>query len=267
MAESVVTFFLEKLSDLITQKANLLTGVDGQINSLRNELELICSFLKDADARRNENERTRVWVNQVRDVTYDAEDVIDEFILKIERQRRRRTVGVVGSFKSCLGSTNQLKTRHDVGLQIAQIKGRVDEIFANKSKYGIQLLQGEASSSMNQGLSWKPRRSPVVEEVDVVGIEDDAKMLVTQLIQGEVRLHVLSIVGMGGLGKTTLAKKVYNTIDVSRHFDCSAWISLSQEFRFREVFVGIVKQVRVLGEEEEKKLEKKDDEEMGEELF
>ncbi|KAJ4967893.1 hypothetical protein NE237_014594 [Protea cynaroides] len=207
MAESIVTFFIEKLSDLVTREASLLTGVDEQVDSLRNELEWIRSFLKDVDGKRKDNERARLWVNQVRSISYDAENVIDEFIFKVERQRQRgRGIGCIGSSCTCYGRNFQVKLLHDLGNQ---------EVSANKSKYGIETLQfGEPSSSSQQSLSRRQRRPPVVEEVDVVGMEDETEMQVRQLIHGEPRLFVLSIVGMGGLGKTTLAKKVYNSNEV-----------------------------------------------------
>ncbi|KAF8389357.1 hypothetical protein HHK36_026051 [Tetracentron sinense] len=266
MAEGVVTFFLQKLSDLIERKANLLCGVDEQVNSLRAELEWIRSFLKDADGKRKENERARVWVNQVRDVAYDAEDVIDEFILKVESQRGR-SLGVIGSLRSSVRSTNKLKTLHEVRIQIEKIKRRVKEISENRLRYGIEALEPSSRISNNQGWSSsKQKRVAVVEEANAVGIEDDAKMLVRKLVEGETRLSVVSIVGMGGLGKTTLAKKVYNSTDVRQHFECRAWISLSQEYRVREVLDEIIKQVRLVGEGEKEKRGEMNEQELGKEV-
>ena len=65
---------------------------------------------------------------------------------------------------------------------------------------------------------------------------------------------VLSIVGMGGLGKTTLAKKVYNEREVQEHFDCKAWVYVSQEFRSKEILLDIARQVMSPDDEEKRKL-------------
>ena len=86
MAESIVTFFLEKLTDLLSQEAFLLSRVEEQVKLLSNELEWMRLFLKDADAKRRYDPRIKLWVSQIRDVTYDAEDVIDRFMFEMNNQ-------------------------------------------------------------------------------------------------------------------------------------------------------------------------------------
>ena len=89
MAETI-TFFVDKLSNLVVQEASLFGGVEEQISLLRNELEWISLFLEEASATSNDGRRLKLWMNQIRDAAYDAEDVIDEFIVRLEHQRQRR---------------------------------------------------------------------------------------------------------------------------------------------------------------------------------
>ena len=65
--------------------------------------------------------------------------------------------------------------------------------------------------------------------------------LVKQLIEGSSQLNVVSIIGMGGLGKTTLAKKIYNNNYVKNYFDFRCWVCVSQEHRIREQLLKILK--------------------------
>ena len=86
-----------------------------------------------------------------------------------------------------------------------------------------------------------------------MGIEDGTEVVMQMLMKGKMRRAVVFIVGMGGLGKTTLAKKVYNYSDVKQHFDCHAWVYVSQEFKAREILLGIAYCVMSLHDDEKKK--------------
>ncbi|WKA05100.1 hypothetical protein VitviT2T_023085 [Vitis vinifera] len=251
MAESIVTFFLEKLTDLLSQEAFLLSRVEEQVKLLSNELEWMRLFLKDADAKRRYDPRIKLWVSQIRDVTYDAEDVIDRFMFEMNHQQQ-------GSLK-CLKFL-KLRFVHKLESRIREINTKIEKIMANKSRYGVETLP--AASSSNEAVPHKEKRAPIVE-VNVVGIQEDAKSVKQNLLNGEMRRAVVSIVGMGGLGKTTLAKKVYNDNDVRQCFDCHAWIYVSQEYTIRELLLGVAVCVRILSEEERSKM---DESELGDRL-
>ncbi|XP_042509196.1 disease resistance protein RPP13-like [Macadamia integrifolia] len=147
------------------------------------------------------------------------------------------------------------------GNQLEDIKRRIGEISANKSKYGIESFEtGETSARLDNGLARKRRRDTVEEEVDVVGFEEDIEELATLLIEEESQQPLLvSIVGTGGLGKTTLAKKVYDEIDVKKTFDSCAWIYVSQEHQLKDLLSKAIAQLMMLKKEE---LEKKNEEDL-----
>ncbi|XVE50715.1 hypothetical protein DITRI_Ditri01bG0185600 [Diplodiscus trichospermus] len=88
MAESVVSYAVETIGELITNEAIYLWGVEEQVNRLQRELKWMQSFIKDANSRQGENERLRLWVEEIRDLAYHADDVVEYFALKIGSKRK-----------------------------------------------------------------------------------------------------------------------------------------------------------------------------------
>ncbi|XP_058113013.1 disease resistance protein RPP8-like [Magnolia sinica] len=247
--ESIAQFAIQKLNDFVRKEADLLLGVDEQIISLRTKLEWMRAFLKNAHRMRIENELFKLWVSQIREVAYDAEDVIDSYIFNIEKKRRGETsAGLMRFISSFAGCIKDIPAIHDVGKKILNLEKRLGDIKENISQYDVGniLVGGEASSSSNQSQLRRGKMAPIVEEADVVDFEDETKTLVRQLTEGDARRAVISITGMGGIGKTTLAKKVYNDIHVKKSFDFHAWVYVSQQYLVRELLLSIIKCFRAL---------------------
>ncbi|XP_020524332.1 putative disease resistance RPP13-like protein 2 [Amborella trichopoda] len=98
MADPVVSFLLQKLDKLLTEEVQLLGGVKDDIQWIKDELQIMKPFLNDADKIRERDSVVDAWVAQVRDVVYDAEDVLDNFILRIANIKRRGFIAALDSF-------------------------------------------------------------------------------------------------------------------------------------------------------------------------
>ncbi|XXG71010.1 hypothetical protein AAC387_Pa07g0360 [Persea americana] len=231
-SEAVVPYIVGKLGDLLIQEAQLLFGVREGIEGIKNELEWMQRFLKDADSKQNTNALVKKWVSDIRDVSYEIEDVIETFIYS---QRRRH--GLVGRVKKGI---SEPQTRHKVGKQIEQIKQKIGDISRRRDDYCIRDInegRQEASSS-RQSLEEGRRFSALLEEPEVVGQQEEISTLKKQLINGEQRRCVISIFGMGGSGKTTLAREVYH--NVKNDFDCHAFVCISQQYEMKDVLIRVI---------------------------
>ncbi|XP_058114506.1 putative disease resistance protein At1g50180 [Magnolia sinica] len=256
IVESVVELLLQKIADPIIREAIFLHGVGDQVEWLEAEFKRMQCFLEDADAKQEGDRRVKGWVGNVRDVAYDAEDVIDTFLFKVVTLRR---TGFVGCIKRYACIFNELIARHQVGSKIERIKSKIRKISESRSTYGIENIgQGAGTSSAGRSHQEWRLTSPLSQETDFVGFEKELEMLVSQLTEGELRRCVVSVVGMGGLGKTTLVKKLYNADTVKKHFHIHAWISVSQEYSARDLLQTITKRCMVLSKEQLKLVEKMD---------
>ncbi|XP_059462093.1 toMV resistance protein Tm-2(GCR236)-like [Corylus avellana] len=241
--DNVVTGLIESLAGLLRDEAKFLAGVEDTVNSLSGDLDFINSFLKKSEGKRND-EIVRVVVRQIKKVANEAEDIIDDFIVKVAEYRRKCVI------RRILHAPAHAMMLRNVGSKIVDIKKRIEEIYNNnKEMYGIERDEATVNAFEEEAMQ-RLRRE--VEEDDVVGFDHDSTTLVDQLTKGDPKLDVISIIGMGGLGKTTLARKIYNKLSVKGHFDSYVWVTVSQDFRIMELLLEIVKELRI-------KLEKNSD--------
>ncbi|XP_042504391.1 putative disease resistance protein At1g59780 isoform X2 [Macadamia integrifolia] len=201
MAESVIISFSQRLHVMIIEEYKFLHRVQEQVVSLRDELQWISSFLRDAEMQGKRNERVELWVSQIRDLAYDAEDALDIFILNVMWLRKR-------NIRWLIKYPARLITLHKLGSQIEGINKRIERISTYKSKYAIDNLDDKESLGKDVALNER-RSAPNVEQDDVVGFDSQseavAKMLLRQEEEEEeeedsakVVGHVVSIVGMSG---------------------------------------------------------------------
>ena len=256
MAEAILFCALKRIGDLLIQQADFLGKVGDDVQLLQTELRRMQCFLKDASARQEEDQKIRNWVAEIRDVAYDAEDVVESYILKVVF-RRGRSIHTIG---------NILAT-WEVGSEIEDIKAKISNLTRSLETYGIRpIREGDDSRFAYEGRQQLRRTYSHLVEDDVVGLEDKTKELVTLLVKEE-RYQVISICGMGGLGKTTLARKVYHQSEVRRHFDSFAWAYISQQCQARDVFQGVLINLTSPTKEEKKLILQLRDEELVKKLY
>jgi len=234
----------------------MIRGVPKEVADMKNELESIENSINNADRMTEaEEDNTRdgikVKIRQLREASFRIQDVIDEYMICEGQQPHDPGCAAL------LHETNDFFKTKILRLQIAykiqDIKSLVSAMKDTSGKnHGFlqiksSLTQGSSSSAANENTILNNlREAPFyIGEAQVVGFEAPRVELVNLLIKGREELTVVSVVGMGGQGKTTLAKIVFDSKEVIEYFDCRVWITASRhavEGFLRDILQNIYKQ-------------------------
>lgn len=237
MAESPVMFLLEKLTGVLQEEVQLLRGLRTDVQFIKDELERLKVTLRVADKLEDKDPELKVWVKQLRDVAQDMEDAIDEFTLRLVNHQGH---GPNSSLNNLVAYIKSVKARHRIASEIQDIRSRVETISKGRlsiAETGSNSSRGYTSRLDSQG------DALLLEEADLVGVDKPKKQLIEMLFKEEAGRMVIPIFGMGGLGKTTLAKQVYEDPKVKKRFRMHAWVTVSQTFKMNEVLRDLVQQL------------------------
>ncbi|XXG41250.1 hypothetical protein AAC387_Pa01g1755 [Persea americana] len=235
----IVQMTLEKLTTHLMQEAASIWGLKKEVNKLSNTLTTIQSVLYDAEQRQMREEALRKWLTDLKYAAYDAEDVLDEFSYQALRFEivNEGEIKVCGFFLSCVHS-NPVFFRREIGRRIKDVRERLDEITKDRADFHLKVCD-EHHIYGEVGKREKPQTSSLIDENDVFGREGD-KMKITEILMSDGDLSVIPVVGMGGLGKTTLVQLVYNDNIVKQHFEMRMWVCVGEDFDVRRITRAII---------------------------
>ncbi|VAI94314.1 unnamed protein product [Triticum turgidum subsp. durum] len=252
----VLDAFASYLADLLTQvdaeDLGMLIGTSDEIEKMGDKLHDLKNFLTDADRRNITDKSVQEWVGQLKRAIYEAADILDLCQLKVvESGTSHVNVGCFDPLVFCMqsfrGCFNPLllcmknpSHAHDIGTRIKALNQRLDTIKEQSVAFGFINLGSNEGHSSNMHISRRGNPSHEMSGPDrfsVVGekIEEDTKSMVAQIMQAGNNVNnnimVLAIVGVGGVGKTTLAQKVFNHKAIQGEFSKKIWLSIDKKLQ------------------------------------
>ncbi|XP_062194585.1 putative disease resistance protein RGA1 isoform X2 [Phragmites australis] len=230
---SLVGSCAKMLQDLITEEATLILGVKEELMELKRRMDQIRHFLNDAERRSVEESAVNNWLGQLRDAMYDADIIIDLARLKARKLLPDDSSPSSSKSSTCSGLSlssclSNFRTRHEVAVKIRNLNKRIENIA--KDRVFLSLTNTQPTEKVSAP---KLRKSSNLVEPNLVGKEviyACRKVVDLVLAHKEKKFYKLAIVGTGGVGKTTLAQKIYNDQKIKGIFNKHAWVCVSKDY-------------------------------------
>jgi hypothetical protein len=238
----VANGIIGKLGNLALQEILLIWGVKDEIRKFMETVSTIRAVLLDAEAKQHNNE-VKVWLERLKDAMFDADDLLDDISTEaLRREVMTRNKNKAKEVRNFFSTSNQLAYGLKMGHKVKAMRERLDEIAVDKNKFHLE----ERSEERQVRFKAREQTYSVVRADDVIGREDDKEPIIGSLLNPNVEedVSILPIVGIGGLGKTTLAQLVFNDEEIKKHFEQKWWVCVSEDFDIKIIVEKILKCVK-----------------------
>ena len=229
--------------DLFSFVRQLGGGVDSELKKWEKKLRMIQAVLRDAEEKQLTDEAVKMWLDDLQDLAYDAEDILDEFATqalesKLMAENQDSTRQVLSFIPASL-NPNAIMFNYSMGSKIKDICGRLEQLCHERIELGLQRIPGSVGTSSASAAQQRPPSSSVPTERAVYGRDKDKARILKMVLStdektdDDANFRVIPIVGMAGVGKTTLAREVYNDKSLNAKdfkFDIKAWVCISDVF-------------------------------------
>uniref|UniRef100_A0ACD5TCC5 Uncharacterized protein n=1 Tax=Avena sativa TaxID=4498 RepID=A0ACD5TCC5_AVESA len=218
VATGVMNPLIGKLTALMGDEYKKLKGVRRQASFLEKEFSAMNAALHKLELMDELDPAVKDWRDHVREMSYDVENCIDDFMRQFGREDAK-----AGFVKRTARHLKRLRQRHQIAARIEELKTLAIDANARRERYKIDDWKPSSGSVVVD-----PRLRAVYQEgASLVGIDGPMEELASFFMDTKKKLEVLSIVGSGGIGKTTLAKQLYDKF--RGQFHCEAFFSVSQK--------------------------------------
>ncbi|RDX58103.1 putative disease resistance protein RGA3, partial [Mucuna pruriens] len=236
MAEAVLDVVLGNLSSFIGKELGLFLGLDQELKRLASLLTTIKATLEDAEEKQFSDRAIKDWLQKLKDASHLLDDILDEcayVALGLEYQG-------VKVQSSCLSSFHpkHVVSHYKIAKKMKSISKRLEEIAEERTKFHLTETLPERRSGV---MEWRQTTS-FVTQPQVYGREEDVDKIVDFLVHAShlEDLSVYPVVGLGGLGKTTLAQLIFNHERVVIHFELTIWVCVSEDFSLKRMTKAII---------------------------
>lgn len=239
LSKLVTSFGIASLQAFIKKETNLSQDLPRIANRIERELDMIHHFLSQVGTKIYSNKVLEGWIVRVRKVAYCVEDIIDEYCYNITLLQEE------GYFKRVIHKTYYANAFHSIALRMKDIEEEMKHLSQLKRDYREmfnELLDNTSYNTQIQSPKYNENLHAIKVD-DIVGMKKDMELLDKWLDPKELNRVVVSVWGFGGLGKTTLVRKVYDWEMGLKSFDSYAWIAVSHNFNIRVTLRQLIQEL------------------------
>ncbi|GMP54423.1 hypothetical protein CsSME_00019605 [Camellia sinensis var. sinensis] len=243
---SFLPFVLQNLNSLIQKEVGLLWGVDKEMKKLSSTLTTIQAVLEDAEQKQFQDKAIQNWLRKLNDAAYEVEDILDDCTTEALQYESKRLSS--SSLKKVISTSlltypvENILFRHKIGNRMKDTIENLNAIAEERMKFHLR----EVVVEKRVELADRRETSSALTQPQLYGREEDKEKIVKMLVENICDcqdVSVYPIIGMGGLGKTTLAQMVFNDERVECHFEPKIWVYVSQDFDVKRVIKAIIESV------------------------
>ncbi|XP_039171537.1 putative disease resistance protein RGA4 [Eucalyptus grandis] len=206
---------------------------------LRDIVSTVQAVLDNAEEQYYQSHEIQVWLGKMKDALYDALDVLEEFNIEAMRRELRGHNEMMKEVRTFFSNSNQLAFKLKMSYKVRAVRERIEAINAGKR---FHLNERPMDLQVEREQRKRGETHSFIREEDIRGRDGDKKTIMEFLLNSKMNenVSILPIVGIGGLGKTTLAQFVFNDEVVSKQFNLKMWVCVSNDFDMKKIVKNII---------------------------
>ncbi|XP_019188218.1 PREDICTED: putative disease resistance protein At1g50180 isoform X3 [Ipomoea nil] len=238
MAGAVFDFIFEKFKELVFQEVIFLCQIKPEIQRYMDRLANLKAYAEDLGRGKQERASAKIWVIQLRKNSIELEDLLEEIMVDMELLERNTPPCNFCEVKSLIATlqsfAKRVKMQICFHLQLKAIDQKLRDHEEQKSKCDIQL---NTNVGDNESLDWDRGYS---QGFEAVGIDNEVKDMTDLIVNCRDCSMVITIWGLGGSGKTTMAKQVYEKVKDDGGFGCCSWADVNHSSDIKYLLKTII---------------------------
>ncbi|TYI03954.1 hypothetical protein ES332_A11G379400v1 [Gossypium tomentosum] len=213
------------------------------LDDLKSTVSSIKAVLLDVEERSVTSHLVKDWLEKLKDVLYDADDLLDDFSTETLRKDLMAGNKLMKEVRLFFSSSNHFAYDLKMGQKIKAIKARLASIESEANTFGCMVRDRPVETSFM--IKKRQQTHSFVSKDKIIGRDDDKAALLKLMLEfeSEENVYIIPVVEFGRLGKTALAQFVYNDKMVYDYFQLRMWVCVSDVFDVKLILENIIKSI------------------------